>query len=293
VFIQSLLLLSHRQGVISTCTMWLLSYLSLLGLINAVSCLQFINPPPAGMARDYSFNAVFSIGSKVDIEWTLGSGDISPMSLTLFQDIPDDAFEYVFRMRSLSFPIHSPLGYLTDSSFKENTNAYTTSFSWTVDTCKNLSLSHAFFFAMFPEGSTSPSADSHYFNITATDVFSGATTPTISQSATLASPLTNTGTSTATSSANTFTTATAMPSSNGLSGGAKAGLAFGIIIAIMLGLSAGWYFFGRRRRQDASIPAIQSDGYQEIDKQGRGMPPVYVESVVVPSVWRYELEAPT
>jgi hypothetical protein len=273
--------------------MQLLFFLSLLGLISAVSCLQFTNPPPAGKAGDYSFNAVFSIGSKVGIQWTLGSGDISPMSLTLYQDMPGDVFEYVFRMLSLSCSIYSPLGYLTDSSFKENTNADTTSFSWTVDTFKNLSLSHAFFFMMYPEGSSSASAESHYFNITAADVFSGATTSTTSQSSTLASPLTNTRTSTETSIANTFTTAVPTPSSNGLTGGAKAGLAFGIIIAIILGLSVGWYVFGRRRRQDASILATQSGGYYEMDKPGRGMPPVYVESVVVPSIGRYELEAPT
>jgi hypothetical protein len=273
--------------------MRLLSFLSLLGLINAVSCLQFINPPPAGKAGDYSFNAVFSIGSKIDIQWQLSIADISPMSLTLSQDIPEDVFEYVFRMLSLSCSIYSPLGYLTDSSFKENTNANTTSFSWTVDTFKNLSLSHAFFLVMWHEGSTISSAESHYFNITAAEVFSGATTSTTSQSSTLTSPLTNTGTSTATSTANTFTTAVPMPSANDLSGGAKAGLAFGIIIAIILGLSAGWYVFGRRRRQDASILAVQSGGYYEMDKPGRGMPPVYVESLVVPSIGRYELEVPT
>jgi hypothetical protein len=157
-----------------------------------------------------------------------------------------------------------------------------------VDTFKNLSLSRAFQFVMFPEGSTAPSADSHYFNITAADVLSGATTPITSQSSTLASPLTNTRTSTATSTASTFTTA--VP--KGLNGGGKAGLAFGIIIAIILGFSAGWYVFGRRRRQDAFIPAIQSGGYSEMHKPGPGMAPVYVESVMVPSIGRYELEAP-
>jgi hypothetical protein len=273
--------------------MRLLSFLFLLRLINAVSCPQFTNPPPAGKAWDYSFNAVFSIGSKIDIQWQLSIADINPMSLTLYQDMPGDVFEYVFRMFSLSCSIYSPLGYLTDSSFEENTNANTTSCSWTGDTFKNLSLSHAFFFMMYPEGSSSASAETHYFNITAADVISSATTSTTSQSSTLASLLTNTGASKATLTANTFTTAVPKLLSNGLSGGAKAGLAFAIIIAILLGLSAGWYIFGRRRRQDASIPAIQSGGYSKMHKPGRGMPPVYVESVVVPSIGRYELEAPT
>jgi hypothetical protein len=101
--------------------MRLLSYLSLLELIDTASCLQFTNPPPAGNVGDYSFNAVVSIGSNIDIQWTLGSGDISPMSLTLFQDVPGEAFEYIFRMLSLSCSTYSPLGYLTNLSKKTQT----------------------------------------------------------------------------------------------------------------------------------------------------------------------------
>jgi hypothetical protein len=179
--------------------------------------------------------------------------------------------------------------------FKENTNANTISFDWTVDTFKGLSLTHAFFFEIFLEGSTGPSAISLYFNITAADAVPSTTASTAPINSTPASSLTSTrtGTTTSTAATNTPTSAAAGISSGGLSSGAKVGLAFGIIVAIFLGVSAGWFFFGRRRTQDPPIPLIQSGAYYEPDKWHQGMPPVYIEDSARSSVVRSLLQATT
>jgi hypothetical protein len=77
-------------------------------------------------------------------------------------------------------------------------------------------------------------------------------------------------------------------------------------IAVILGLAAGWFFFGRRRRKDASASARQSGAY-ETDKGpqatspffgSEGLHPVavedtpdFVEAPGQPSWPRYEFHA--
>jgi hypothetical protein len=84
------------------------------------------------------------------------------------------------------------------------------------------------------------------------------------------------------------------------------GLGVGVPVAVILGLAAGWFFFGRRRMQDTSASTRQSGAY-ETDKGPQtsshfsapgGLYPVevednpgFVEAPGPPSWARYELHA--
>ncbi|KAH8797751.1 hypothetical protein F5884DRAFT_758987 [Xylogone sp. PMI_703] len=204
--------------------------------VVAAQTISFVNPGPAGANNDFSLDSTFVLGSKMNIQWT--SDTDKNMDLTLNQQRPNDVWEYVFQNRP-----------------------NLTSFDWTVTTNKNLADTPVFFFELWISGSTSPAAISHYFNITdgrspssssssTSSSTPTSTTPTSTPTSTPSSSSTNTGGSAA-SATNSSPPITAS-SSSGLSTGAKVGLGVGIPIAVILGVAAGWFFFGRRRRNQHS-----------------------------------------
>jgi hypothetical protein len=77
-------------------------YVLLLGLsaILPSAAINFTSPPPApeNSAGNYTFDALYVIGAPLIVQWTLGDGEEGKdISITLNQDLPGDAFEYVFR----------------------------------------------------------------------------------------------------------------------------------------------------------------------------------------------------
>jgi hypothetical protein len=72
-----------------------LSFLTpLLAILTCVRSIDFVNPGPAGDDSDYALNPSFAYGSQLDIQWTPTNDTIS---LVIYQQTQNAAFEYVFR----------------------------------------------------------------------------------------------------------------------------------------------------------------------------------------------------
>lgn len=104
-------------------------------------------------------------------------------------------------------------------------------------------MSNMFFLSLFFEGATSSAATCQYFNITGRNV-DDPTSSTTTSAAFVAS------TSGYAPAIDVY-----YPPSSGLSTGAKAGLGIGIAAAVALGIGAGWFIFGRRKKQSVPEPA--------------------------------------
>jgi hypothetical protein len=65
--------------------------LSKIGL----SQITFVRPPPVGPDSQYANDNVFEVGSIQGIQWTATTS--SAVSLVMFQQRPNDTFEYIFR----------------------------------------------------------------------------------------------------------------------------------------------------------------------------------------------------
>ncbi|RDL31389.1 uncharacterized protein BP5553_09598 [Venustampulla echinocandica] len=226
---------------------------SLWALFTTVLGIEFINPGPEGPSGDYSLNAVYVKGSPVNIQWT-PAPDGARTSLTMFQ------------LKGKQFL--QPFEYLTQSVLN------VTSLSWMVQTTKDLSVSNTFFFCLFIEGEVRSTANSHAFNITE-NAAKPSSTSSSSRSSSSSSATSSTTSSTSTqapASESTTTPPVVIQSSapGGLSTGAKAGIGIGISAAVVLGLGAGWFIFGRRKKQDGIAPGasgmpsnIQAEKWQE------------------------------
>ncbi|RVX72749.1 hypothetical protein B0A52_04148 [Exophiala mesophila] len=223
----------------------------LLAFQSAAQSLEFITPGPFGTNGDFSLNPTYVFGSSLTIQWTAINESIS---LVLYQQLEGVDFEYIFQDKS-----------------------DLTSFAWTVTTQRDLSKSRVFFFQIFIEGDTGPSASSHYFNITGGG--SGGegaveTTTSTSSSSASTSPATSsiippTTTTTSSSSSNTSSSAasssvlasSASNDTGGLSTGAKVGLGIGIPLAVAIGVGVGWFLFGRRKRSSNTPSAPENLPY--------------------------------
>ena len=240
----------------------------LLAFQSAAQSLEFITPGPFGTNGDFSLNPTYVFGSSLTIQWTAINESIS---LVLYQQLEGVDFEYIFR----KFLPVSRLLHL-NSCHKEDKSDLT-SFAWTVTTQRDLSKSRVFFFQIFIEGDTGPSASSHYFNITGGG--SGGegaveTTTSTSSSSASTSPATSsiippTTTTTSSSSSNTSSSAasssvlasSASNDTGGLSTGAKVGLGIGIPLAVAIGVGVGWFLFGRRKRSSNTPSAPENLPY--------------------------------
>ncbi|KIX02704.1 uncharacterized protein Z518_08646 [Rhinocladiella mackenziei CBS 650.93] len=236
--------------------MRLLFLTPLLTFLAVAQELEFITPGPGGTAGDNSLNPTYVFGSTFTIQWTPIEQAIS---LVLYQQLPDVGFEYIFQNR-------------------DNISSYL----WTVTTQRDLSQSRVFFFQIFIEGDTSPSATSHYFNITGggSSGGSGAETTTLppSSSSSPSNPTTSSTTaSTATTAPDRLSSGTAAPpaattsstpgGNGGLSTGAKVGLGIGIPVAVAVGIGVGWFVFGCQKRWNNTLSASEPKPY------GYGYPP--------------------
>ncbi|OBT57586.1 hypothetical protein VE04_02810 [Pseudogymnoascus sp. 24MN13] len=112
------------------------------------------------------------------------------------------------------------------------------SFSWTVQTNKDLSVSNMFYLCLFVEGESASAANSHYFNITGTAASaivqptstaqSTSSTETTGPTHTTSSTIADTSTPTsAAESTSTSSTDVASPPPAGMSVGVKAGIGIG------------------------------------------------------------------
>lgn len=133
-----------------------------------------------------------------------------------------------------------------------------------------------FFINIFIEGATQSEANSHYFNITTPNgedhSQSSSSTSTSSSSSlptSLAASTMSIGSSQPTSSAiiggavhttntpaQTSTPAPTTMTSSALSVGGKVGIGVGVSAAVILGLVAGWFIFGRSKKRDQVGPLI-------------------------------------
>ncbi|KAK3345549.1 hypothetical protein B0H65DRAFT_466979 [Neurospora tetraspora] len=226
--------------------------------VSATTPIAFINPPPLRQEdRDDSKNAVYKIGATMTLQWTEDTEVRS--SLVLYQ-VPGDGFEYVA-------PNHVQI----------------TDYLWIVNTAKNLSFSNVFQFAIYSNGSTTPNATSHYFNITSGS--SSSSSPNLSAGSlpvtttSSASPLpSSTGITTKTSSAGAdaldskTSTATTPASTDGalqsqesgnkkLSTPSAVGIGIGVSSALFLAIAAGafgyWIFKVRPKRNSISHHAVE------------------------------------
>ncbi|KUI60146.1 hypothetical protein VP1G_07355 [Cytospora mali] len=206
--------------------------------------LSFINPPPAGLNKDYTADPSYEVGSTVTVSWSQAASATGlPVTLALFQQaLGDEAGD-------------SSQEVLVDASI-----AGKTKYTWVVSTKKNLTFSSVFFFELFLNESTSPDTSSHYFNITQPEAaFSttAATTTTFSAAALSSESVATTLTS-ATSSPSTSSPVTSTPAtSSGLSSGAKVGIGVGIAVPLSLALGgiAGWLCYKRRTKPTNDEPA--------------------------------------
>ncbi|KAK5053091.1 hypothetical protein LTR84_002065 [Exophiala bonariae] len=218
--------------------MLFLILLLLLTFQIAAQDLEFISPGPSGTDGDFSLNPSYVFGSSLTIQWEPIEESVS---LVLCQQLQGADFEYVFQDRS-------------------NLSA----FDRTVTTQRDLSKSRTFFFQIFIEGDTLPSATSHYFNITGAGAGDGGvvqTTTTFASAssspaslATSSAVLQSSTTSSPSSSTSSVAAASGLPTSNtsndegAMSTGAKVGLGIGVPVAVVLGVGAGWFLFGDRKK---------------------------------------------
>ncbi|OBT48160.1 hypothetical protein VE00_01073 [Pseudogymnoascus sp. WSF 3629] len=186
--------------------------------------------------------------------------------------------------------------------FTQNAAGDIGSFSWTVQTNKDLSVSNMFYLCLFVEGESASAANSHYFNITGTAASaivqltsttqSTSSTETTSSTHTTSSTIADTPTPTsAAESTSTSSTDVVSPPPAGMSVGVKAGIGIGIAAAITSGIIAGWFIFGRRKRKNVELQknmAMQPGYYQQEKFQGQ-MPYQWGnESTVVPEMFGQE-----
>lgn len=59
------------------------------------SQISFVSTPPAGPNSVYDNDPVFVLGSILNIQWTSETSDF--ISLVMYQQRPNDTFEYIFR----------------------------------------------------------------------------------------------------------------------------------------------------------------------------------------------------
>ncbi|KAL1873227.1 hypothetical protein Daus18300_004047 [Diaporthe australafricana] len=183
---------------------------------------------------DFSANSIFVGDSRVNLVWKAPSN--TAMALRLYQAnlstgaVLDD-FEYIL-----------------ESVINR------TDYQWTVRTDLDTSVSNVFLLALYQQGETEVTGTSHYFNISSTTTSSTSTSGTASTTSTSSSTGISSATGSSTSllpGASSAATDTPAPdsSSGGLSTGAKIGIGVSIPLAVIIGLIAGWLFFGRRRKQ--------------------------------------------
>jgi hypothetical protein len=137
--------------------------------------------------------------------------------------------------------------------FAENVSGLT-SYTWTVATKKNITESPVFFFEFYIDGETSPTAISHYFNLT-----EPASVTTTMQTTMATSTRTQIASQTTGSTEPTNSAA----ADSGLSAGAKAGIGVGIPVAVILGAAAGFFFYRRARRSPNPVQQGQPPAYTD------------------------------
>ncbi|KAH8811232.1 hypothetical protein F5884DRAFT_268164 [Xylogone sp. PMI_703] len=218
--------------------------LSILHLATAQD-VQFVNPAPFGVEGDFSLNAVYPLGSTINVQWSPGLSESG--ALTMFQ------------LNGTQFL--RPFEYLA-----ERLDPNVTSFSWTVATNKDLKFSNMFYMCLFISGQSSSSANSHYFNITSPNTGNKAGSSSSTSSATTSTTLTTSvSTSTTATTPRTSTTPSTLTVSNvpitvssGLSSGAKAGISVGVTVAVIIGVAVGWFAYDRirvrKQKQAMAIP---------------------------------------
>lgn len=204
------------------------------------------------------------------------------ISVLLYQlNAADGAYmlpgQYLFRM---NFPLvvgsllHHRIPctniFMADICVSENV-VNSTIYDWTVAVSENLPAtlqqSNLFYLSIFQEGKTSSDSNSHYFNITevkstASSASSSTITPSASTALSTSTQMASSIFPASTSSVSTIPESTTQPSSSsdaGMSTGAKIGIGAGIPAAAIIGIGAGWFFFGRRHRQPAKGPSIATD----------------------------------
>lgn len=217
--------------------------------------IYFVNPPRSGATGDFSSNVVYTVGQNLRVQWSEAPEGVG-ISVLLYQ------------LNATTGDYFLPGQYL----FQNVVN--TTLYDWTVVVSDNLphtiSESNLFYLSIFQEGKRSSDDNSHYFNInqakpTTTSETSTTTTTSASTSqstnAEMASSIFPASTTSLSPSATSEPTTTQEPPpspATGMSTGAKIGIGVGIPAAAIIGIGAGWLFFGRRRRQSekgASIAA--------------------------------------
>ncbi|KAL1971373.1 hypothetical protein VTN77DRAFT_325 [Rasamsonia byssochlamydoides] len=211
-------------------------YVFVLAVFVAVGdsqSIEFVNPPPAGPDSVYTDDQVFVLGSIVDIQWTSTTSDY--ISLVMYQQRPDADLEYIF----------------------QNVSGLT-SYTWTVGTAQNLSVTNVFFFEIFITPQTSPSAVSHYFNLTKAAGAEASTTTSGTSVASTTSPTNATASTVLPASTTTTTSATSSPTvsstSGGLDTGTKVGIGIGIPLAVIAGCLAGFFLFRHYARKENNAP---------------------------------------
>ncbi|CAG8955898.1 hypothetical protein HYFRA_00008750 [Hymenoscyphus fraxineus] len=218
----------------------------MVSCISACLATKFINPPAEDDRKDSSFNAVYSKGATINIQWTAVD---AILALTLFQLNKTDPQQFLLGLEYIA------------TSLAPNT----TSFTWTVQTKKSLEESPIFYMNLFVQGETSGRANSHAFNIslpggvqpqsssirespTSSLVTADATsTPSSAPMATPTPVLAPLSTASPTS---TNAPITATETEGGLSGIGKIGIGIGVSAAVVLGVTVGWLFFGRKGGAD-------------------------------------------
>ena len=79
----------------------LVLFLTSLTVCQNTDSISFVNPAPAGANADYTLNPSYALGSSIEIQYT-SSSDV--ISLVLYQQTINAAFEYIFRKLSSVCP---------------------------------------------------------------------------------------------------------------------------------------------------------------------------------------------
>ncbi|KAK3367790.1 hypothetical protein B0H63DRAFT_489780 [Podospora didyma] len=230
-----------------------------------LAAIQFINPPPAGVTGDFTGNMVFSEKTWLKVMWTEPGFGV-PTSVLLNQ------------VNATTAAVFGEAERITQSQVNMD------SFTWIVTTTKNLAVSNVFFFHIYQEGQGSPDGASHYFNILpaqvptltassapSTSISSSTSGLAISESSTSSTVGTVTTTSSSPSGSSTFASGKETSQSNspsdvpvssvGISQGAQIGLGVAIPSAVIIGVLAGWFFFGRKKQQPISAARVESPSH--------------------------------
>ncbi|GAB1319166.1 hypothetical protein MFIFM68171_09376 [Madurella fahalii] len=208
----------------------------LAGLILPVTAqVEFVNPPPYRDAEaDPSLNPVYEERTSVNIVWSPPeSGDPVSVRITALNHSEENAW-----------------------IVRNSVRLYT--YDWTVATTTNLSLQNQFFFSIYEGNRTDVSAFSRIFNITRNEESNVQDPPPAS------SDVADAPQNTPSSTPNNPPGVPVESSSPGLSQAAQIGLGVGIPLAVILGVAAGWFFFGRRRnRMDTSKEPMLNSGHAQ------------------------------